>query len=590
MSKLLKQALENEERTIAEIDHAMVSLFGRNSRKLRTFRELADQFKKEMERLGAVDSFHLPIFAISGASGVGKTWLAKQFTSDSEIRSKLHEDEPTLKITGFGPKTPPVLSETSGEIGTYHRCESEKMLTGLETEYVVLDLPSNDDLSDKVREIANLALDSSHIKIFVFGSSTLRSGEQIEKLSKASGASILPVYSKCNPENNHRQQDHYNKLKEKYPETNFLDALYVDDWSPDSQSEGEVADETKKKLRGILSKAISDQKVKHSLATQIQCKSHHFKNELDLSIIQDFRTKVKKSADDLDSAFKELPNAIALKLIGDDRTLRAGIRTRLRTAYVDETHSALFPFRSLLQILSLFSGAWDRLAFASLGSVPSFVLSIVQATKNAKDAKKVKNSIKKHAENRLKESIRPKLNKFSDAIASYSKESELITPRNPKPEVELTGINDLSASVEKLFATRVNEGLPKMHFLLSLPAILAFWGLAIGPIWETYNRYGQAWMESLFSATDIDIFKYPVLSFSTISSTLLHCLMPPTIIAGIALVLLCRKSSTDNIASTIRKDYDSKVDEMIKDEALAMHINDKRLEASRILLKDRSSQ
>ena len=85
---------------------------------------------------------------------------------------------------------------------------------------------------------------------------------------------------------------------------------------------------------------------------------------------------------DLDAKLNKFPEKLLDSLQKEPQFQLVGIKHAFRVDWIKRTPALFFPYRSLLGILSITQGAWDRLVFAVAGSIPSIFLGAYKTTRN----------------------------------------------------------------------------------------------------------------------------------------------------------------------------------------------------------------
>ncbi|MGN6546036.1 MAG: hypothetical protein ACTHK7_13365, partial [Aureliella sp.] len=162
--------------------------------------EACRRYDHEASNITQSRGVHALLIAIVGAKGQGKTWVARQLTTNEQVKSRLRSgdlvDDATTRLVWVG-ATPPDALDPESEI--YHACSDAEMLD-IGRRYVVLDTPGSTDANPRAAEIAAEALSLAPIKLLVIARDQIRSAASMVIAQRIDGSECIPVISSVEPE------------------------------------------------------------------------------------------------------------------------------------------------------------------------------------------------------------------------------------------------------------------------------------------------------------------------------------------------------------------------------------------------------
>ena len=152
--------------------------------------------------------------------------------------------------------------------------------------------------------------------------------------------------------------------------------------------------------------------------------------------------------------------------MGGGGPLQAAIRARLRLALLTDTAAYWFPYRSLLGLMNLTHGAWDRVLISFSGSLPSLLSAIWTSAKDRQTdgyaLDQVRTGVERRGERAVREKIGPLAQQFRDELNELRVRvgmAELeIQNREITSPAELTGLETLQTESQQIFDREVELG------------------------------------------------------------------------------------------------------------------------------------
>jgi len=515
---------------LRRVRQASISVLGESTAG-RTVRQLCDSHAESRQSLTADRASGAMVVAIVGATGQGKSWLMRQFvkspTVANAIRSGNNADEATERITWVGPNPPANLDVRFEQ---YLHCASEQMFS-LEVPYLLVDSPGVTDNRHDVAETARLALSMASVLLMVVRRDQLRS-YAVDLLASASeGSLVVPVINAVNADNGSLQTDSeafVARIRRAAPRSQVTSAVHIADFETGSRQESVVASEATmaiyQALMGELAHGDSIGRVVHRLAAM----DSKFRTALHSSL-GDQLPSLSIAVQRLNEEAKLLPEEIAASLVGGGPALRAAIRSRLRASLLTDTSGIWFPYRTILGVLSLTSGAWDRVVLSLAGSLPSLIgaayTGVRNMTQSSAIASDMRDGIRKRSAAAVADRLGPLASRFRTEIHRLSNNeaasaidhslSNHDSDRLRTQPAFLAGLDSLQEQSQEIFDSEIDRAAAPRNLatICGLVGTLLFWSLMAGPIVTLYRSYILASLASLVEFTgDLNQFPRPDLA------------------------------------------------------------------------------
>ena len=464
--------------------------------------------------------------------------------------------------------------------------------------YVLIDSPGSTDLDPDLQALAIKVQHSATLKLVVVEYSRLRGRDVLRDIELGKGSTILPVIQFQGNEGEQREaeaEEHLKQWRAENPESKIespiwmpkRDSIYLEN---DANNPEEF---TIRQLRSRLPELLANpQDSVESIARQMDAKLQAFKYELNHTL-QDFRKRVKAPHDALRDQLNGLPAQLIPGILGENNILRVGLRSRFRADWMERIPGICFPFKSISGLLAMTSGAWDKLIFASIGSLPSLALSIFQMGKNYKEgkdhAKTQENRLKDNLEGKIRESLHQQVSQFTAAVRASLPRKEGTNIEDKAPGIALTGLSRLEEIAEEILSEVIRTMRASGVQLLALTGALTFWGFAIGPLYSVYNSYIKAWWITFLNrSADWELFPTP--EFTLVSTTFFLSVLPVFILSMLGMSLATQGARIQTTANKVREKFDTRVRELFASGELSIRIEDERIEAARVLLELEADQ
>ena len=563
--------------------------------------EWCDQYKLQCDSIVSSRGVSLTSIAVVGAKGQGKTWLARQMILDRQVATSLPSGvlsrEATTHVHWVGPIVPESL-DSNREL--YHPCRSEAMLD-LGRPYLLLDTPGITDDDLQAAKIAKEAMSLSPVKLLVVRRDQLRGAISSQLANFTEGAICIPVIT-CVPINDfakgvsnqnwseslQRDMDTFcEAMRSSAPKTKFLESILVPDFEA-------VGDETKvgAAFARDLQTRLRNESLDDIAATRSNRLSaatdrlrHRIGQMLDSQLPQ-LSTAVRKLHSEADA----LPSQAIEAVLGSRVVLQSAVRGRLRAQMIADTGMIWFPYRSVLTVLGLTHGAWDRLLMSLSGSVPSIFGTFAAWARNVQLSRKINWEMHEGIRDRLNRQIEDRLEpvqaQFHRAVTRMHGSGQEIKTASTSPKIRLSGVEELQSRARSVFEWSVDRHQMSWMTLqfFALVGTIVFWVLMAGPIVSIYRQYLTASYETLTSAVS-SVEKFPHPSPALLMTSVLLSLIPMLIYAMVILSWSQRRSKINQIAESTYTEEVKLVDELKRSGVIALHYDDPLLEHAEFLIQ-----
>jgi GTPase SAR1 family protein len=580
----------SQEALIERISDALKCVFGESAEG----RAMRKKCRVAMEEIASIRDHRgvkSTTIAVMGSKNAGKSWLCRQLVADAANRDRIPSGEEsnrsTEKATWIGPDAPPALMP---EHELYIPVRKDGMVD-LDRTYTLLDLPGYDDAGVEEREAALHALRGVEYRVIVISSRTKRIESQLGYLRDSSGTRILPVvmdflFPQLETKGHAEVDAMVARIRVNCPDAEVSDVLIlprIEDAPGDEASNLALG---KERLFSALRAFIAKPPVDPSVAGRVVFE--RLRREL-AQDLREFVSRVRPAHEALASKEAQLAGQLITKILGEDPQLAAGLRMKMRFRSLADTPQWFFPFRTLFGVFTLTAGAWDRLAFAMAGSLPSLALLAFQTARNAKRLGEMHDEVRNALAGRLQQMAEDEL-AVCNRIVMRSIRSTL-PPSGDGAEEEFAptrfkGLERVTSESSEIFRTAVEKharlhGMPR--FLGGL-ATVVFAGLAAGPLWAVYREFFGAWSGSFSGAAALKWQTFPAPSAGMVFATLLLLVLPVSILALIASLLSAPEARVDAAMREVRENHDSMLERLTRDGVIRLESDDPVREAVRQIL------
>jgi len=565
--------------------------------------EWCDQYSQQCIAIQAGRGVSLISIAIVGAKGQGKTWVARQLILDPRVANALPtgvlSSEATTHLHWIGP-TPPDSLDLHCE--RYHGCRAEDMLD-LEHPYMLLDTPGITDDNLEAAKIAKDALALSPIKLLVVRRDQLRSAITSQLANFTEGAICVPVIT-CVPlpeldtkatgrtSGKSRLDDdlhHFcSAMQGSAPRTRFLAPVLVSDFEADGD-EAKVGKRFALQLQASL-KGESLEQIAATRANRLSAATSRLRHRVG-QLLETQVPQLSAAVGRLRLEADALPSKAIEAVLGSKNILHSAIRSRLRAQLISETSMIWFPYRTVLTVLGVTNGAWDRLLLSLSGSVPSIFGTFVAWARNIRQSNNVQWELNEGIRDRLNRQIQDRLEpvqaQFHRAVKQMRGASDESTNLIATPTIRLSGIEELQSRSRTVFEWGVDRNKNSWLTLqaFGLVGTLIFWMLMSGPIVAIYREYLSASYETLLG-DNTSVNRFPHASPSLLFTSVIISILPLMIYSMIVLSWNQRGSKINRIAEATYAEELKLVEELQDTGVISLHYDDALLEHAEFLVRN----
>ncbi len=565
--------------------------------------ELCDEHAEARRSVLRDRSAGVTVVAVVGATGQGKSWLIHQLVRDSpaaaSIRSGNHPDEATEQLLWVGPRPP---ADLDARYEQFLYCDASKM-EEIGVPYLLLDVPGATDDRRGIAAVASRALSLASVLIVVVRRDQLR-GQAIGQIARAGeGTLVVPVINAVRNRDAALATDAdalVARLRQFAPRSAIVPPVIIDDFEVVGSSESGIgagaAETIAQRLREELGSSWDGDRRK---STRLSALDDRFHAALH-GVLSDHLPGLTQAVRRLNREAMSLPGQVAQTLIGPGSSLRAAIRSRLRLSLLIDTAAIWFPYRSLLGLLNLTHGAWDRLLLSLSGSLPSLVGAVWSGAQNVSQGRAVEHDIREGLRRRGAAAVADRLGplaiRFRDELASLRHDPPAVTGAtssigNARDDdsrsqlAYLAGLDSLQESSQQIFDAEIERVcVPRAAAVLAaMLGTAVFWGLMAGPVVAMYRSYFDASYTAVRGAAGaLDAFPHPTASMMLTS--LFLSLLPTALFAMFALSLAQARRRVDRAESRIRDAHEQTIEALQREGVLRLRWDDPLLADAEFLL------
>lgn len=594
ISSLPQSSAEPEDVYLRRVRQATVSVLG-DSGVGRAVRQLCDSHAEVRRSITTDRASGAMVVAIVGATGQGKSWLMRQFIKSpnvvAAIRSGNNLDEATERIIWVGP-IPPANLDVRHE--QYLHCPSDQMHS-LRVPYLLVDSPGATDNRRDVAETARLALSMASVLLVVVRRDQLRS-HTVDMLAAASeGSLVVPVINAISEVNDTVRTDteaFVARIRRAAPLSQVTASVYIPDFEKGNRTEATVGSEAVSAIDQSLSAELAQGDSLGRTVHRLAAMDARFRTALHTSLhnqLPGLTAAVKR----LHEEARALPEEIAESLVGGGPSLRAAIRSRLRASILVDTSSIWFPYRTILGLLSLTSGAWDRVVLSLAGSLPSLITAaytgiqnLNQATSSASD---IREGIRRRSAAAVADRLGPLATRFRAEIHRLSHNeptsvSHQATSSRSQPAY-LAGIDSLQEQSQQIFDSEIDRASVSQGSanLFALIGTAMFWALMAGPIVALYRGYIQASYTSLREFAG-NLSEFPRAEFAMMFTSIVLSVLPTAIFTMFVLSWVQGRRRVEATEQTIRDQHREAISQLQKQRVLRLEWDEPLLADAEFLL------
>jgi len=588
--------LSTDDRFVRRVRQSAHTVFGQTPI-ARQIESLCDDHAEARRSILQDRTGGVTVIAMVGATGQGKSWLIRQMIRRSDVatlvRSGNNSDEATEQLSWIGP-SPPADLDSRHE--AYFACAADQM-ESIDLPYVLVDAPGATDERRGIAAVAKRALSMATVLVLVVRRDQLRS-HAVSVLTEASdGVLVVPVINAVRGEDATADADtesFVGRMRKAAPRSVIAKAVLVPDFDVGDRDEAAVGAQAAADLADRLQRIIADSGGgDRRQSTRLAALESRFRAALH-SALRDQLPGLATAVESLHAETGQIPGQVAQSLLGGTASLRAAVRSRLRLGLMEETSPIWFPFRSLLGVLNLTSGAWDRLLLSLSGSLPSLIGTIWTGAGNIASgrdaATDVREGLLRRSSAVIDDRLRPLANQFRVELAKLrhekvTSERNVDEGENPSRVARLTGLDTLQEKSQEIFHQVTRDALPGRLSTVSigLIATLIFWGLMAGPIVALYQGYVTA-SYGVLGERSGDLNAFPRPDASMLLTSVLLSLLPTALFAMIIMSAVQSRRRVDRVETELRDQHHQTIQRLQRDGVMRLRWDDAVLGDAEFLL------
>jgi len=546
----------------------------------------------------------LPVVGAVGPAGQGKSTIVRWLTAQTRVKLDSNEQgsaqRADSKMVWYGPNPPAYFDSLFEE---YRHCnQSEMEPIGLP--YLLLDSPSCNDDRLKTRELASKSLALSSVLLLVIRADQIRS-EVITFVTQVSEGSVLvPVINAIR----HREDaliDDVNslvaRLNEIAPDSVVTDPVLIDDYEIANRSQSVIGTTAAADIAQRVEEAIGgqweDEKRRYARLSSLD---QRFRRSLH-AVLSEQLPGLTSAVTRLNQESTRIPREIAESLVGRGGPLQAAIRSRLRLALLTETAAYWFPYRSMIALLNLTHGAWDRVLLSLSGSLPSLIGAMWTSASGHKldheAVDEVRRGLQRRGEVAVQERLGPLANQFRRELADLHVASEASRlagfQRHEATVAKLSGIETLQGESQRIFDDEVERFAFSRWRAMTLGFVgtVIFWGLLSAPIITLYSEYLSASLGVFHAMHPDNHFSigfetnpFPSPDAAMLFTSLALSLLPTAVFAMFVLSSSQGHRRVRIVEQTIRTRHHESIEALQRSGVLQLHWDDPLLSDAEFLL------
>ena len=375
-------------------------------------------------------------------------------------------------------------------------------------------------------------------------------------------------------------------MKSSAPKTKFLESVIV----PDFEADG---DETKIGLAvardlqtRLQSESLDD--IAATRANRLSAATDRLRHRIG-QMLDSQLPQLSAAVRRLHSEADALPSQTIETVLGSRVVLQSAVRGRLRAQMIADTGMIWFPYRTVLTVLGLTHGAWDRLLLSLSGSVPSIFGTFAAWARNVQQSRKINwemhEGIRDLLNRQIQDRLEPVQAQFHRAVTRMRGSDQENKSTSVSPQIRLSGVEELQSRARSTFEWSVDKHqMPWMTLqFFALIGTVIFWLLMAGPIVSIYRQYLGASYETLSGAqSSVEHFPHP--SPALLFTSVLLSLIPMLIYAMIVLSWSQRRTKIHRIADGTYAEEVKLVDELKLSGVISLHYDDPLLEHAEFLI------
>jgi len=560
--------------------------------------ELCDEHASARRMILEDRSGGITVVAVVGATGQGKSWVIRQLVKASpvsaSIRSGNNRDEATEKLIWVGSRPPVDLDARFEEY--LHASAADMQSIGMP--YMIVDAPGSTDDRRMIASVAARALSLASAILLVVRRDQLRS-EAVGILAQASeGSVVIPVVNAVREKDDRLDADIESltaRMRELAPTSMIAAPIVIDDFEIEGRSEAEISHDAALEIGSRLEQEIGQLWAgDRRRSTRMAALDARFRSALH-SVLSDQLPGLTSAVRRINREALSIPAEVAESLIGSGGPLRAAVRARLRLTLLADTGAIWFPYRSLLGVLNLTNGAWDRVMISLSGSLPSLIGAVWTSSKNLAEQRgaeqDVREGLRKRSAAAVSDRLGPLASRFRGELSELRKQKK--DPLTMVGEAEdsrsqvayLAGIDSLQENSQQIFEEEVERVATSRTAAIACSFVGTglFWGLMAAPVFALYRDYIDASFLT-FRNLQGDLDSFPRPDFAMMLTSLLLSILPTAIFCMFVLTFAQSRRRVERAVNNIRSRHETTIKNLRDQGVLRLRWDDPLLADAEFLL------
>ncbi len=589
---------------IHKIQQSSIQLLGDHPARYEIL-SLCEDYELRGENTENARDIQLPLIAILGLKGQGKSWCARALVLDENVRTRLPSGvlsrEATTKLYWIG-ETPP--SKLNSEHEVFLHVDNSLMLD-LGMKYVLLDTPGSTDANEIASKIAASATSIAPVVVLVSRLDQMRSAALATLAHRAEGSIVVPVITATNAEQlitpvtadgselevtaqtKEQTQRWIKNMQQSAIQSVWLEPLFIEDFE-ETGRESDAINRLQIGLRSRLA-GVNAQAIVRSRETRLNALTKQLKEDVSSVLVGEV-PHLASAVVELNRHAEQIPEQAIEAIMGSKSQLLVAVRSQLRTQWVADTPALFFPYRTVMSILAMTHGAWDRVVLALSGSLPSLFGSMTAWTKNFEIGRKFQTEVKDGLQERIESQIRlllqPIHERFRHSLRTIRSSSpSALDAVETTTTMRLSGIEQLQMRSSEIFAqTLEKERISSaISIITGLIGTLLFWALFAGPIVGIYRDYIAASWHAL-TTSDKTVLDFPAPSASLLFTAVILSILPVAIFCMFVLTCFLRRRRVARVCDKIATEHRSMVQQLRNQGLLKLEMIDDELRNARFLV------
>ena len=288
----------------------------------------------------------------------------------------------------------------------------------------------------------------------------------------------------------------------------------------------------------------------------------------------------------------QLPARVLDSLLGSESVLETGVRMRLRANLITSTSLLWFPYRTVLSLLNLTQGAWDRVLLAMGGSVPSLFGTLSSMARNVKQGREfdadMSDGIRKRTQEQVEQRLRPLCEQFHRAVLRVrprDDQNQRAWRESESSGMRLTGIEELQNRSQRIFTETIEQSSASWWTAQAFALIgtLVFWALMAGPIIVIYRDYFTATF-SVLGGQDSQLDSFPHPPPGLLFTSLVLSTLPLFIYCMVVMTASLSRRKIRAAVQRIVQAHQETIEELRKTDVVRLQYEDQLLEQTEYLI------